>query len=133
MPFFPRRVRHNIPDPVFERVSDDPGNTLEPRELLGGALGIAPCDQNLCPRLLAVYSTDGGASVLVSCRCNRTGIKDNDLSILGCRDPVHAHISKLALNGGAIGLRGTAPEVLDVVTSHGVIIASATSVRLAHN
>ena len=74
--------------------------------------------------MLSLDAPNGRAGVLISGGGYRTGVENDDIC-LGCRaNAPQTIVRKLAFNGRSIRLGGAASEVLNVVTSHGVIIAA---------
>ena len=69
-------------------------------------------------RILGVDFADGGAGLGVGGRGYRAGVQDDDASCdgIGCNGT--AAIEKLAFEGGAVGLRSAAAELLDVEGGH---------------
>src|SRR6185312_15694085 len=68
--------------------------------------------------------------ILIGGRGHGAGIQDNELRVFSLGYAMHPALCQLALYSGAVGLSSTAAEVLDVITAHGVIIASETRCSL---
>ena len=100
------------------RVADNPGDAGKSSELFGGALGVAAGDNDACGGVGGVKLSNGVAGLGVGGGRDRAGVHDDDVSGggLGCGGATA--IEQLALDGGAIGLRGATAELLDIEGRH---------------
>jgi hypothetical protein len=100
------------------RIADHPGNTWKRGELFGGALGVAAGDDQTSGWVACVNFANGIASLRLGGSGDGTRVDDDDVGVgrFG-RGDVTA-IAQLALEGSAIGLRGSTAELLDVKGAH---------------
>ncbi len=88
----------------------------------GSALGVASGDNDFCQRILALNAADGGAGVLIGGIRDGASVQDDEVG-LGGGGASEAAGFELAFEGGAVGLGGTASEVLHVEGGHRIIVA----------
>ena len=115
-------AEHQIGKLVFMRVADHHVDAGKRGDFLWSALGIASSDDDFRQRILPLDAPYGGASVLVGGVCDSTGIKNYQARLRGGGRDEAASL-ELALDGGAVGLRGAAAEVLYVVGQHRIMVA----------
>lgn len=108
---------------VLVGVADDGGDAGQRGDFCGGTLGVASGDNDVCIRILAADAADGGAGVLIGGAGDGASIQYDDFGIGGFGAMMTARF-ELAFEGGAVGLRGAASEVLDVKRGHEIIVAS---------
>jgi len=99
-------------------IADDAGNTRESGKLLGGALGVAPSDNEADRGVGGVKLANGVASLCVGGGSNGAGVEDNDVGSSGRGGGRATAVKQLALDGGTIGLRGAAAELFDEESRH---------------
>jgi hypothetical protein len=99
-------------------IADDPGNARECGEFFGSALGVAAGDDKAGGGILGVNLANGVAGLSVGGGGYRAGIEDDDGGRGGIGDRTASTIEELALDSGAVGLGGTAAELLDVEGRH---------------
>lgn len=99
-------------------IADNPRNTGKRGEFLGSALGVAAGDDEEDGRILRVNLSNGVAGLGIGGSGYGAGVEDDD----GRRGRVggggKAAIEELAFDGGAVGLRGAAAELLDEEGGH---------------
>src|SRR3954468_13351681 len=113
------------------RVSDYPGNAGNGGDFGGSALRVAAGNEDLAIGIFAMDAANGSPSVMIGRGRDSTGVEDYDVStpgILRTREPA---VLELPLNGGTIGLRGAAAEILNVKSGHESIIAIGFGAKLA--
>jgi hypothetical protein len=102
----------------FMGIADNPGDTGESGELFGGALGIAAGDDDANGGVCGVEFSNGVAGLGVGGSGDRAGIHDDEVSGRGFGCGGATAIEQLALDCGAIGLRGATAELLDIEGRH---------------
>ena len=100
-------------------IANDEGNAGKGRKFFRSALGVAAGDENFGGWVLRMDFANGIASLNVSGGSDRAGVNDDEFRIKGGRGGRTAALAKLALDGGAVGLRGPAAELFDVKGGHG--------------
>src|SRR5215471_17391861 len=100
------------------RITDNDRDAGECGEFFRSALSVATGDDNTSGGVSRVNFADGVACLGVRGGGNRAGIEDHDIGRgrIGGHD--RALLAELALDGGTIGLRGAATELLDVECAH---------------
>ena len=99
-------------------VADDQGNAGESGEVVRCALSVTTGDNDASGGIRRVNLTDGVASLSVGGGRDRAGVENNDVGRRAIGRDGAALIAQLALNGGAIGLRGAAAELFNVEGGH---------------
>ena len=99
-------------------VADDPGDAGESGEFLGGALGVTAGDDDAGGGIVGVKFADGVAGLSVCRGGDGACVDDDDVGGGGVNCRREAAIAELALDGGAVGLRGAAAELFDVEGGH---------------
>src|SRR5208282_10100 len=102
----------------FVGIADDPGDAWEGGKFFGGALGVAARDDKASLRILGVEFADGVAGLGIGGGGYGAGVEDDDGGGGGIGGGGAAAIEELTFEGGAIGLRGAAAELLDVEGGH---------------
>src|SRR5438045_1496609 len=102
----------------FVGIADDPGNARESCEFFGGALGVAPSDNQADGRVGSVKFANGVAGLCVGGGGDGAGVEDNDVGSCGRGGGGETAVKQLALDGGTIGLRGAAAELFDEESRH---------------
>ena len=98
----------------FVGIADDPGDARECNKFLRGALGVASGDDDAGGGILRMDFSNGGAGLRIGGGGHGASIYDNDAGGGGIGCGGKAAVEQLAFDGGAIGLRGAAAELLDV-------------------
>lgn len=114
---------------VFVGVADYYAYARERGDFFWGALGVASRYYDLGFGILAADAADGGAGVLIGGRSDGASVQDYDCGLRGRACAGEAALFELAFEGGAVGLSGTAAEVLYVVGGHMVMLAHRGMVR----
>ncbi len=99
-------------------IADDPRDSGKYGQFLGSALGIAAGGDNANGGIGGVKLSNGVAGLGVSGGRNGAGVDDDDVGGGGRGSRRAATIKQLALEGGAIGLRGAATELFDEESRH---------------
>ena len=99
-------------------IADNPGDARERGKLFGGALGVAAGDNETDGGVGSVKLANGIASLGVSRGRNGASVDDDDVSGSGRGCGRATAVEQLALDGGAIGLRGAATELFDEEGRH---------------
>ena len=102
----------------FVGVADDEGNAWEGRDFFGDALGITAGNEDARGRIGGVDFADGVASLGVSGRSDRAGVKNDHIGCGRIGRKTAALFAELPLDGGAISLGGAATELLDKKCAH---------------
>ena len=105
------------------RISDDRANARKRGKLLRGALGIASGDNNFRFGILPAHAADGGPRILIRCRCDVTRIEQDEVGLRGGGGTCQAPLFELMFKSRAVGLVGTATEILHVKSRHGNMVA----------
>jgi hypothetical protein len=100
------------------RVADDLGHAWDYGNFIRSALRVAASDHDLTFRILTMDAADGGARVLIGGSCDGASVKHDNLSLRGGASTSEAALTKLTLNGSAVGLGGPAAKVLYIETAH---------------
>ena len=100
------------------RIADDPGDALEGSKFFGSALGVAAGYDEADSGVGSVKLANGVASLRVCRSGDGAGVENDDVSSGGCGGGGAAAVEQLALDGGAIGLRGAAAELFDEEGRH---------------
>jgi len=99
-------------------IADYPGNTREGGDFFGSALGVAAGDVEACGGVGGVKLSNGVAGLGVSGGGHGAGVENQDVGKGGFGGRSAAAVEQLALDGGAVGLRGAATELLDEESRH---------------
>ena len=117
----------------FVGVADDPGDAGKGGEFFWGALGIATGDDHANSGIGSMEFANGVAGLGIGGGRDRAGVDDNDVGSVGRADGSAAAVKQLALEGSAIGLRGTATELFDEESWHlRAAVAAGDSQHRAH-
>jgi len=100
------------------RIADDPGDTGENGKVFRGALGVASGNDHAGAWISGVDFADGVAGLSVSGGSDRAGVHDDEIGGGGFGDRGAAAREQLTLDGGAVGLSGTAAELLNKESRH---------------
>ena len=111
------------------RVADDQADAGEFCDLFGGALRVASGDDDAGVGVLALHAADGGAGVLIGRSGDGAGVEDDDGGVCGFVGARESLLFELTFEGRAIGLRGAAAEVFDVISGHMLMVPHAPRVR----
>ena len=90
--------------------------------LLRCPLSVAAGYDDPAIRVFSLDSANGGPRVLVSGTRYSARVQDNNLGVFLVRRPGEATLQELPLDGRSIGLGRTAPEILDVESTHDGIV-----------
>src|ERR1700722_18767452 len=93
---------------------------------------IASRNDDSCPGILSLYPANRGAGILIRRSRNRAGIHHDHGGLRRTASANHAALLELAFERGTIRLRGTATEVLYVVSRH-VSMVAQTGATLGEN
>lgn len=99
-------------------VAYDVSDAGESGEFFGRTLGVAAGDDDFCSGILSVEFADGVAGLGVGGGRDGTSIEHDDFGGMGVWAGRVAEVNELAFEGGAVGLRGPAPELLNVEGGH---------------
>src|SRR6266702_2298190 len=99
-------------------IADDPRDSGKYGQFFRSALGIAAGGDNANGGIGGVKLSNGVAGLGVSGGRNGAGVDDDDVGGGGRGSRRAATIKQLALEGGAIGLRGAATELFDEESRH---------------
>ena len=99
-------------------IADDDGNAIQTGDVFRSALGVTSGNNNAGGRIRRVNLADGIAGLSVGGGRDGAGIEDDDVGRRAIGRDGAALIAQLALNGGAIGLRGAAAELFNVEGGH---------------
>jgi len=102
----------------FVGIADDPGDAWESGQLFGRTLRIAACGDNADGRVGGVKLSNGAAGLGIGGGCDSAGVNDDDIGGRRSGGGGAATVKQLALEGGAVGLRGAATELLDEEAQH---------------
>jgi hypothetical protein len=105
-------------------IADNLGDAGQGREFLGGALGVASCDHDLCSGVFAVDAADRSPGVVVGGGSDGAGIEDHDSRVGDGVSALEASFLELAFDSSSVGLCGTTAEVLDIKTGHESILTA---------
>ena len=103
----------------FVGVADDIGDAGERGKFFGGALGVTASDNDARRGIGGVKLADGVASLRISGGGDGAGVEHDDIGRGRVGGEGEAAIAELALDGRAVGLRGTAAELFDEESAHG--------------
>ena len=95
----------------------------ERREFFGGSLCIAARDYDASFGVLAADSADRCTRILISSSRHRAGVQDHNRCLIRASGAGKSLLFELALQRGAIGLRGATTEVFYVIGRHFSIVA----------
>ena len=107
----------NAGDLGLVRVADYPMYAGESGKFFGGALGVAASDQDARIRILAVNSADLLAHVVIGSGSDGTRVEHHDVGLRRVGG-FQAFGRESGFQRRAVGLRGTAPEVVDMEALH---------------
>ena len=99
-------------------IADNPGDARKSGELFGGALGVATGDDDAGGGVCGVKLSDGVAGLRFGGGRDRAGVHDDNVSGRGFGCGGATAIEQLALDCGAVGLRGATAELLDIEGGH---------------
>lgn len=116
------RVREEVGDLRFVRITDDVGDAGECSEFLRGALGVAAGDYNAGGRIGDMELTDSIAGLGVGSGSDGAGVEDDDVSGFDGTGQGAATLEELAFDGVAVGLSGAASELFDEEGAHEGIV-----------
>ena len=102
----------------FVGIADDEGDAGKSGEFFGGTLGVAAGDNDASRGIGGVEFADGVAGLRVGGGGDGAGVEDDDVGDGRVRGKGKALLAELALDGGAVGLRGAAAELLDKESAH---------------
>ncbi len=102
----------------FVGIADDEGDTGEGGEFFGGTLGVATGDENTSGGICGMKFADGVAGLRVGGGGDGAGVEDDDVGDSWVRGKRKTLLAELALDGGAVGLRSAAAELLDKESAH---------------
>lgn len=115
---FPISSGSNFRHQMLVRIPHDPRNTRKSCDFKGSPLRVASGYQNPRFRILPLRAPDRRACVMIRRRGYRAGVQDYNVCmgwrVSGFKTAFH----ELALDGGAIRLRGAAAEVLQKEPRH---------------
>jgi len=109
---------HHIGYRCFMGIADYPFDSGHGGEFVGGSLGITSCDQDACFRVFAMDPADRGAGVAIGFGGNGAGVQDDEFGVLSRVGFDETAGGELGLERRAIGLSGSAAEILYVKASH---------------
>ena len=99
-------------------IADDPSDSGKYGQFLGSALGIAAGGDNADGRVGGMKLSNGVAGLSIGGGCDGAGVDDDDVSG-GCGGGEGTTpVEQLALEGGAVSLRGAATELFDEEARH---------------
>ena len=107
------------------RIADDPGDSAEQSQFLWGALGVAAGHQDARAGVHAVGVADGLSRLGVRVARHRAGVHHDDVGRVRFGGAGVAALEQLTLDGGVVGLRGAAAEMLDVESRHSSLESTA--------
>src|SRR5206468_5042447 len=116
------RRHYNLCQLAFVRVANDLGHTQHCRDFIRSALSVAASDYNLTLGILTMDASDGSARVLIGGGGHGASVEHHNLCLRRGTCATEATLTKLALDGGAVGLSGPAAKVLYIETGHGSIV-----------
>ena len=116
---------------MFVGVADDLRDTRESGDLVRRTLRITSCNDDLCLRVFAMGTANGGTGVLVRRSGNGASIQDDNVRISTGGSARQTAFFELSLDCGAICLSGTTPKILYVISRHHTIVAALFRVARA--
>jgi len=99
-------------------------------DLLRSTLRVAAGHHDLRFGIFAMDATDGGSCILIGSGGDSTGVENHDFGLGRAWRTIKPPLLELTLQSGAISLRRSAPEILNVILRHLMIIASAILCRV---
>ena len=102
----------------FVGIADDEGNSGETGDVLRGALSVTTGDNDASGRIRRVDFANGVAGLSVGGGSDGAGIQDNDVGRRAIGRGGTTLVAQLALDGGAVGLRGAAAKLFDIESGH---------------
>jgi hypothetical protein len=117
-----RLWRDDVDHPMLVRVAHHPTHAGQSRQFLRRALRVAAGHQDAALGILAMNAPDGGAHVPVRRFGHRAGVQHHHAGVVSGIGALQPPLEHLALQRGAIRLRGPAPEVLQIESPHALII-----------
>ena len=99
-------------------IANDPSHSGECGQLVGRALRVATGDHDAHGGVGGVKLSDGIAGLGIGGGRDGAGVDDHDVGGCSRGGRATATVEQLALEGGAIGLRGTATELFDEEARH---------------
>src|SRR5260370_26140796 len=96
----------------------DPGEARKRGPVFGCTLRITACSDNADGGVGGVKLSNGVAGLGIGRGCDSAGVDDDDIGGRWRGGGGAATVKQLALKGSAIGLRGTATELLDEESRH---------------
>ena len=109
---------YEIGDLWFVGIADDAGNAGETSNVLRGALRITTSDNDARGRIGRVDLADGVAGLRVGCGSDGASIENDHVGRRAIGRGGAALVAQLALDGGAIGLRGATAKLFDIEGAH---------------
>ncbi len=100
------------------RIADDPGDAGEGGQLFGSALGVAASDDETDGGIGGAKFSDGVSGLGVGGGGDGASVDDDDVGTGGRGGNGTAAVEQLALEGGAVGLRGATTELFDEESGH---------------
>jgi len=109
---------NELGDLWFVGIADDAGNAGETSDVLRGALGVTTSDNDARGRIGRVDLADGVAGLSVGCSSDGASIENDHVGRRAIGRGGAALVAQLALDGGAIGLRGATAKLFDIEGGH---------------
>ena len=100
------------------RIADDPRDAGEGGQFFWSTLGVASGDDDADGGVGGVKFSDGVAGLGVGGSGDGAGVDDDDVGSGGRGGSGAAAVEQLALEGGAVGLRGATTELFDEESGH---------------
>lgn len=104
-------------------IADDRTYSGQRRDFFWRSLRVASSHNNLRFRILSTNASDRGACILIGRGRHRACVQHNYGCVGRACSALQSLVGELPLQGCAIGLRGAASEVFDVVSGHSSIVA----------
>jgi len=112
------------------RVAHDPRDTRKSGQLFRRALCVTTGDDEASGRIACMNLANGIARLRIGGGRYRAGVYDHDVGVHRCGGGDAAAFAELALEGGAIGLRGPAAELFDEEGRH--LLSERKRARIQH-
>jgi hypothetical protein len=100
------------------RVADDLSDTWDRGNFFRRALGVASGNYDLSVRIFPMDAADGCAGIVIGSVSDGARIEHNEFSFCRSTGASQSTLFELALDRRAVGLGGSASEVLDVESCH---------------
>ena len=112
------KLLHKARNLRFVGIANDEGNACETSNVFRGALGVTTGDNDARGRIRRVHLADGVAGLSVGGGSDGARVENNDVGRGAIGRGGAALVAQLALDGGAVGLRGAAAKLFDVEGGH---------------